>query len=62
MVLRALAEVRSGEIFMPKIPFCGITDVAQAISPDWEHPIVCIHPGEKAHEEMITACDSSKHR
>jgi UDP-N-acetylglucosamine 4,6-dehydratase len=58
MVLWALENARGGEIFVPKIPSYRITDVATAIGPDCEHPIVGIRPGEKVHEEMITASDS----
>ena len=36
----------------------GITDVAEAIGPSCEKPIIGIRPGEKIHEEMITAADS----
>lgn len=58
MVLWALNNAHGGEIFVPKIPSYRITDLAQAIGPDCEHPIVGIRPGEKIHEEMITASDS----
>lgn len=58
MVLWALENARGGEIFVPKIPSYRITDVAQAIGPECEHPIVGIRPGEKIHEEMITESDS----
>lgn len=58
MVLWALENAQGGEIFVPKIPSYRITDVAQAVGPDCEHPIVGIRPGEKIHEEMITASDS----
>ncbi len=58
MVLWALDNAHGGEIFVPKIPRYRIMDVAQAIGPDCEHPIVGIRPGEKIHEEMITASDS----
>uniref|UniRef100_UPI0024A8EF07 polysaccharide biosynthesis protein n=1 Tax=Phaeodactylibacter xiamenensis TaxID=1524460 RepID=UPI0024A8EF07 len=47
-----------GEIFVPKIPSYRITDVAKAIGPECEHPVIGIRPGEKIHEEMITASDS----
>jgi FlaA1/EpsC-like NDP-sugar epimerase len=33
-------------------------DVAEAIGPDCDKPIVGIRPGEKVHEEMITSSDS----
>ena len=58
MVLWALENAQGGEIFVPKIPSYRITDVACAIGPDCEHPVVGIRPGEKIHEEMITSSDS----
>ena len=58
MVLWALENAQGGEIFVPKIPSYQITDMAKAIGPDCEHPIVGVRPGEKVHEEMITASDS----
>ncbi|WP_405377610.1 UDP-N-acetylglucosamine 4,6-dehydratase (inverting) [Nonlabens sp. Asnod3-A02] len=58
MVMHALEHAWGGEIFVPKIPSYRITDVAVAIGPDCEHPIVGIRPGEKIHEEMITSSDS----
>ena len=41
-----------------KIPSYRITDVAEAIGPSCEKPIVGIRPGEKIHEEMVTESDS----
>lgn len=58
MVLHALEHAWGGEVFIPKIPSYKITDVAKAIGPDCEHKIIGIRPGEKIHEEMITASDS----
>lgn len=58
MVMHALEHAWGGEIFVPKIPSYRITDVAEAIGPECEHPIVGIRPGEKIHEEMITSSDS----
>lgn len=58
MVMHALEHAWGGEIFVPKIPSYRITDVAKAIGPDCEHPVIGIRPGEKIHEEMITASDS----
>lgn len=58
MVLWALEHAAGGEIFVPKIPSYRITDVAKAIGPECEHQIIGIRPGEKIHEEMITASDS----
>ncbi|MGJ8736901.1 UDP-N-acetylglucosamine 4,6-dehydratase (inverting) [Zobellia laminariae] len=58
MVMYALKEAWGGELFVPKIPSYRITDVAEAIGPDCEKPVVGIRPGEKIHEEMITPSDS----
>lgn len=58
MVMYALEHHLGGEIFVPKIPSYRILDVAQAIAPECETPIVGIRPGEKLHEEMITDTDS----
>ena len=58
MVLWALDNALGGEVFVPKIPSYRITDVAEAIGPSCEKPITGIRPGEKIHEEMITASDS----
>ena len=58
MVLWALENARGGEIFVPKIPSYRITDVAKAIGPECEQPVVGVRPGEKIHEEMITSSDS----
>lgn len=58
MVMHALDHAFGGEIFIPKIPSYKITDVAEAIGPECEKPVVGIRPGEKIHEEMITSSDS----
>ena len=58
MVLWTLENAKGGEIFVPKIPSYHITDVAKAIGPECEYPIIGIRPGEKIHEEMITSSDS----
>jgi UDP-N-acetylglucosamine 4,6-dehydratase len=58
MVLWTLENALGGELFVPKIPSYRITDVAEAIGPSCEKPIIGIRPGEKVHEEMITASDS----
>jgi len=52
LVMHALEHAWGGEIFVPKIPSYKITDVAEAIGPECEKPVVGIRPGEKIHEEM----------
>lgn len=58
MVMWAIEHAQGGEIFVPKIPSYRVTDLAQAIGPECEHPIIGVRPGEKIHEEMITSSDS----
>ncbi|WP_422349608.1 UDP-N-acetylglucosamine 4,6-dehydratase (inverting) [Flagellimonas sp.] len=58
MVMHALENAWGGELFVPKIPSYKIMDVAQAIGPECDKPVVGIRPGEKIHEEMITPSDS----
>ena len=58
MVLWSLVNALGGELYVPKIPSYRIMDVAEAIGPNCEKPIVGIRPGEKIHEEMITESDS----
>ena len=58
MVNWALKNSLGGELLVPKIPSYRITDIAEAIGPNCDKPVVGIRPGEKIHEEMITASDS----
>lgn len=58
MVLWAIAHAWGGEILVPKLPSYRITDVAEAVAPRARQRIVGVRPGEKIHEEMITASDS----
>ena len=58
MVMHAMEHAWGGEIFIPKIPSYKITDVAEAIAPECKIEVIGIRPGEKIHEEMITASDS----
>jgi UDP-N-acetylglucosamine 4,6-dehydratase (inverting) len=58
MVLWAIENACGGEILVPKIPSYRIVDVATAIGPNCEQRVIGVRPGEKIHEEMITASDS----
>ena len=57
-VLESLERMWGGELFVPKIPSYRIVDVARAVAPDAELKIIGVRPGEKLHEEMITAMDA----
>jgi FlaA1/EpsC-like NDP-sugar epimerase len=58
LIFYALKNSIGGEIFVPKIPSYNIMDVAEAICEKCTKPEIGIRPGEKLHEEMITASDS----
>lgn len=58
LVMFAIGHHLGGEIFIPKIPSYHIIDVAKAIAPNLPLIEIGIRPGEKLHEEMITATDS----
>jgi len=55
----AIKNCWGGEIYIPKIPSYRIMDLVKAIAPKAKIKIVGIRPGEKLHEEMITANDSA---
>jgi len=57
-VWKAFNDMVGGEIFIRKIPSMKIGDIAQAVAPAARHDIVGIRPGEKLHEQMISAEDS----
>jgi len=58
LVWRAFEEMVGGEIFVKKIPSMRVTDIAAAIAPEARHDIIGIRPGEKLHEQMISADDA----
>lgn len=58
MVLWSIENCWGGEVLVPKIPSYRVVDVAAAVDSKCEQVIVGIRPGEKIHEEMITASDS----
>lgn len=50
--------MNGGELYIPKIPSMKIIDLAKAMAPDCNIRIIGIRPGEKLHEQMISADDS----
>lgn len=58
LVIKALEESVGGETFISKIPSFKITDLAEAMLPGCEKPVVGIREGEKLHEIMVTVEDS----
>jgi UDP-N-acetylglucosamine 4,6-dehydratase (inverting) len=58
LVWHAFGDMQGGEIYVKKIPSMGITDIARAVAPEAAHECVGIRPGEKLHEQMISAEDA----
>ena len=58
LVWHAFQDMVGGEIYVKKIPSMNIADIARAVAPDAQHEIIGIRPGEKLHEQMISAEDS----
>ena len=58
LVFFALENAKGGELYIPKIPSYNIIDVAKAIDNNCKIDIIGVRPGEKIHEEMISASDS----
>ncbi len=57
-VEHAFSDMVGGEIYVRKIPSMRLVDIARAIAPRAELEIVGIRPGEKLHEQMISAEDA----
>ncbi len=57
-VWHSLAEMKGGEIFIPKLPSVKILDLAHAIAPDISIRYTGIRAGEKIHEELIAQEES----
>jgi UDP-N-acetylglucosamine 4,6-dehydratase (inverting) len=54
-VLDSFEIMQGGELYVPRIPSMKITDLAQAVVPGAAMHNMGLRPGEKLHEEMISA-------
>lgn len=59
-VIQSLLMMSGGELYVPRIPSMKIIDLALAVAPNSELREVGMRPGEKLHEEMISADDSRR--
>ena len=59
-VLDSFSIMQGGELFVPRIPSMKIVDLARAIGPNSELVEIGTRPGEKLHEEMISAEDTPR--
>lgn len=58
LVWNAFEDMTGGEIYVKKIPSMKVLDIAKSVGPECSHEIIGIRPGEKMHEQMISAEDS----
>ena len=59
-VIDSLEMMTGGELYVPRIPSMKIIDLAHAVAPDAKLEEIGMRPGEKLHEEMISADDSRR--
>lgn len=59
-VMDSLEIMTGGELYVPRIPSMKIIDLATAVAPKARLQEVGMRPGEKLHEEMISADDSRR--
>lgn len=59
-VIESLEMMNGGELYVPRIPSMKLVDLAQAVSPHSQLVEIGMRPGEKLHEEMISADDSRR--
>lgn len=60
MVLNACEKMRGGELYVKKIPSMKMPELAEAVAPNMKTHEVGIRPGEKIHEQMISAEDARR--
>jgi UDP-N-acetylglucosamine 4,6-dehydratase len=53
-VIDCIGRMEGGEVFVPKIPSMGITDLADVIAPEAEREVIGVRPGEKINETLLT--------
>ncbi|XDZ52683.1 UDP-N-acetylglucosamine 4,6-dehydratase (inverting) [Neisseriaceae bacterium CLB008] len=58
LVWHAFEDMVGGEIYVKKIPSMKVTDLANVVAPAAKQEVIGIRPGEKLHEQMISAEDS----
>ena len=57
-ILNKVEVMRGGEIFVPKLPSCCVSDIAMAVAPGTALEEIGVRPGEKLHECLISEEES----
>ena len=59
-VVDSFDQMQGGELYVPRIPSMNLMDLVEVIAPGYPYMETGIRPGEKLHEEMISADDSCR--
>ncbi|MDC3376479.1 UDP-N-acetylglucosamine 4,6-dehydratase (inverting) [Candidatus Nanopelagicales bacterium] len=59
-VISSFDDMHGGELYVPRIPSMRVVDLAEAVAPGCTIQEIGIRPGEKVHEEMISAEDARR--
>ncbi len=59
-VIGCVEQMLGGEVFVPKIPSVGITDIAEAVAPGARVEVVGIRSGEKLHEVLVSESEARR--
>jgi len=59
-IIKCIAKMQGGEIFVPKIPSIKIADLAKVIAPQIKRKITGIRPGEKL-DEVLLVGEEARH-
>lgn len=59
-VARALQRMRGQEIFVPRVPSMKVADMAAVVAPGCKSVSTGMRPGEKLHEDLITAEEATR--
>lgn len=59
-VVDSFDVMQGGELFVPRIPSMKLTDLVEVLAPNHPQYEIGIRPGEKLHEEMVSADDSHR--
>jgi len=59
-VISCFDDMHGGELYVPRIPSMRVVDLAEAVAPGCTIQEIGIRPGEKLHEEMISAEDARR--
>jgi UDP-N-acetylglucosamine 4,6-dehydratase len=57
-----LADMRGGEVYVPKLPSMRMTDLARAIAPEAMVKEIGMRPGEKVHEMLLSPEEAHRSR